>query len=324
MNLQTKALYNLLRLNYAADSTLPVENWQIADYRAIPVDELFQKLNRLGISLDKERFEQFSKECDSPEDLSELLLSDQDPKLHDPVYLILFELWRKSFPERPSLSIFCDELDERISLYDAGKLESDEPIQDALSNLVEILDENIDAGAEPSAIFETISSFCAHDLIGFIIDFISDVINSGNSLYASELIEDFASFTDELIWFDFLRARIVALTDPVQANGMISELLKHDDMLTVDILLEMLRFQTSYGERLVFAATIKKLISRLQTEEEFKEMLEISSEYFRRRDREDLDLAVQNLLSKRKKKSGDVRSSDPDLKVFEKLIPSNE
>jgi len=324
MNLQTKALYNLLRLNRQTDPHIPCEEWQVEDLRLISMDRLFERLSQKGIILDKDRFHGFAQECDTPEELAEMLLTEHDdPKKHDPEYLIIFELWRRLYPEKQSLSIFCDELDHRISLYDADVLESDEPIQDALSNLTEILDENADAGVEPFEIFETITSYCAHDLMGFIIDFISDLLDSGNQLYASELIEDFAHYCPETIWFDFLRARLIALTDPVKANHMIALILEHDAELTTDLLLEILRFQTGYGERPVFAGAVKKMIARLSTEEEFRDLLELTADYFHRRDREDLEKTIQQMLVKREKFSGSIAPHDPDIKSFEKLIPSS-
>lgn len=323
MNLQTKSLYNLLRLNRQMNPLLSCEEWQVEDLRALSSEALFDRLAQEGVVLDKDRFHSFSSECDTPEELTEMLLDEQvSSKQHDQAYLLLFELWRRLCPEKQSLSIFCDELDHRISLYDASALESDEPIQDALSNLTEILDENVDAGVAPYEIFETVCSYCAHDLMGFIIDFISDLLDSSNQLYASELIEDFAYYCPETIWFDFLRARLVALMDSVKANRMIRLLLEHDADLTADLLLEIVRFQGGYGERPVFAEAVKKLIPRLQTEEEFRDLLELSADYFRRRDREDLEKAVQQLLAKRKKRSGDIKSNDPDVQTFERLIPS--
>ena len=324
MNLQAKALYNLLRYNHAQDPSIRCESWQIEDLRSLPHETLFERLRKAGISLNADSLNRFAQECDTPEELTELLLAEhQNPKLHDPVYLVLFELWRRLLPERTSLSIFCDELDHRISLYDANELKSDESIQDALSNLAEILEENTDAGAEPSEIFETVSSYCAHDLIVFIIDYISDVLESGNQLYASELIEDFAAYSPESIWFDFLRARLIAIADPSEANKLVSKILQSNNELSVDLLLEILRFQTGYGERPVFIGTIKKILPRLQAEEEFRDLLELSAEYFHRRDREDLERAVQQLLQKRKKLSGTISATDPDIKTFEKLIPSH-
>ena len=324
MNLQTKALYNLLRLNYVSDPSLPCEKWQVEDLRSVSMELLFKRLAKIGIELSSERMHRFADECDSPEELTELLLPDQeDLKQHDEAYLMIFELWRRLFPERQTLSIFCDELDYQISFFEAGELESDEPIQDALANLDEILSENADGGIKPAKIFEKISSYCAHDLMGFIIDYISNLIDAQNQLYASELIEDFAPYAPGLIWFDFLRARVTALTDPVEANRAVNELLKCDEKLSVDLLLEILRFQAGYGEKAVFLGAMKKILPRLETEEDFRELLTLSQEYFRRRDREDLELAIQQLLIQRQNTSGDIHLSDPAIKTFEKLILFN-
>lgn len=124
--LQTKALYNLLRLNAAEDPLIQAESWALEDLRALPLEELFARLNRRGVQLDRSRFLEFANKCDTPEDLTDLLLPDEEDKARDPFYLIVFELWRRLLPERPSLSIFCDELDYQIALYDQEQIESDE------------------------------------------------------------------------------------------------------------------------------------------------------------------------------------------------------
>ena len=155
MKLQTKAIYNLLR--YAGEQPTDVEPWGLENLREPSLEELFQKLSRLGISLDKHSFGSFAEECDTPEELAELLLEDEaDLKRQDEAYLLLFEIWRRLLPERQSLSIFCDELDHRIFLYDSGALGSDEPIQDILANLQEVLEENLDKGESAGAIFKAI------------------------------------------------------------------------------------------------------------------------------------------------------------------------
>jgi len=320
MKLQTKALYSLLRLNHGSDPSLVAEDWQIEDLRLVSTELLWKRLEQMGLNLSMESFRQFAEDSDSPEDLAEILLSDcQDSKQYDAAYLVIFELWRRLFPERQTLSIFCDELDHRISLYYGGDLDNDEPIQDALSNLDEILSENVDAGVKPAVIFNKISSYCAHDLMAFIIDYISNLLDAKNERYASELIEDFAPYSPSLIWFDFLRARLLALTDPAEANRMIAKLLEYDDLLAIDLLFEMLRFQIGYGERPVFIAVIQKIVPRLETQEDFKELLMLSSEYFHRRDREDLEAAVAKIL-KNQNLDKNIKRSDPGLRVFEKLI----
>lgn len=324
MNLQTKALYHLLRLNHSLDPSIPCEEWQIEDLRAVSLEDLFHRLNKMDIRVDPARLGSFAEECDSPEELAELLIPDgEDSQLYDRAYLIIFEIWRRLYPQKQSLSIFCDELDHRISLYYAGELESDESLQNALSNLEEILNENVDSRISPTKVFASIGSYCAHDLMSFIVDYISNVLDCKNQIYASELIEDFSPYAPRLIWFDFLRARLMALTDPIEANRMIEAILKQDARLTLDLLLEILRFQLGYGERLIFAQTVKKALARLQTEEEFQQLLELSADYYRRRDREDLEQAVRRILIEHQKLGGPILSNHPDIQRFVELIPSD-
>ena len=324
MSLETKALYNLLRMNYAQDPSIPCEKWQIEDLRVVPTETLFDRLTKSEIHLDKDSLGLYAKEVDSPEELADLLLGEQDPKLHDQIYLLLFELWRRLLVERQSLSIFFDELDHRIELYDVQTSQSDEMIQDALSNLADILEENLDAGGKPTKIFADVSNYCAHNLMDFIIDYIIGVLDSGNSVYASELIEDFAPFASEPVWFDFLRAYLTALSDPEEANRLITKMLSRDKDLDVELLLEILRFQVSFGERLVFISVIKKVLPLLQKEEEFHDLIELSAEYFHRRDREDLEKVMFQLLSERKKTSGAISSVDPAILAVKKLIDTLE
>lgn len=316
MELQTKALYNLLRLNRSQDPTIPCEAWQVEDLRTPSLEEIFERLKTAGLELDQDRFIQFAHESDSPEDLTELLLTDhEEPEHHDRLYLLLFELWRRLLPERQALSIFCDEFDHQIWLYDSGNLESDELIQDALANLIEIFNQNTDAGAEPLEILETVNSYCAHDIMSFLIDYISDLLDNGNQLYASELIDHFAPYTQYVAWFDFLRARLLAFSDPVEANTHLSALLEAKEEMTLDLLMEILRFLTVFGERPVFAQAVRQILPLLQARSEFEELLELTADYFRRRDRDELEQDVLAFQDKEKE------SLDPkDLKEFECAI----
>jgi hypothetical protein len=198
MTLQTRALYNLLRLNAAEDPSVNAEPWALEDLRELSSEELFARLAKAHIRLDKTSFIQYASQCDTPEDLADLLL-DEEEEQYDRFYLIFFELWRRFLPERQSLSIFCDELDHRISLYHFDALQSDEPIQDGLGNLLEILEENTDAGGRPEEVFELVTNYCAHDLSAFIYDYIANLLDEENEVYASELIEGFAPYITGVI-----------------------------------------------------------------------------------------------------------------------------
>ncbi len=317
MELQTKALYNLLRLNFAQDPSLPCENWQIEDLRPLPLEALFDRLREGGLSLDSQAFCRFAEECDSPENLAELLVDLEEPELYDRLYLIIFELWRRLLPEKQSLSIFCDELDHQILLFDTGQLESDEPIQDVIANLIEILDESADAGTKTSEIFSSISSYSAQDLFTFLVDYISEILDSGNELYASELIDHLSPYMPKESWFAFLSIRLTGLSDPVKANQQLAALFGKKEALTLDLLLEALQFIVIFGEKPLFMGAVHLVMPLLETREEFEELLTLTVDYFRRRDREDLEEAASKLLDQSKASFG-----PKEVQAFKRLLES--
>ena len=313
--LQTKALYNLLRLNAAEDPSVDVEPWALEDLRDLPLEELFERLQKGGPKLDRKSFSHFAESSDTPEELTDLLLPDEmSDQQRDPFYLMIFELWRRLLPEKQSLSIFCDEMDHRISLYDQGGLESDELIQDVLANFLEVLDENADSGANPEEIFLAITEYCAHDIESFICDYVSDLLDSGNSLYASELIEGFSPYVGDPLWFDFLRIRLVAFTNIGDANIAMHRLL--ENQLEISLLLEIIRFLSANGEHALFKIAIKKTIPLLNTQEELIDVMALIADFYRRLDEDDKEKMVQKILADRK--TGPIHSED--LKMIEELI----
>ena len=317
--LHTKALYNLLRFNLQEDPSIPHEPWAVEDLRPVPLEELFGRLKQNGLSLDRETFLPFAESADTPEELAEVLLADAvDPQIHDPLYLILFELWRRLLPEKPALSIFCDELDHRIALYDRNQLESDEQIQDALANLQEILDENADTGADPREIFASMEEDCAHDIESFLYDYISDLLDAGNRLYASELIEGFFPYVPEPIWFDLLSARLLFFTDIAEANARIAQILEQKPELS--LLFALLQCLSNAGDHSLFVTAAKQAIPLLETEGEFQEMLSLVAHHYRLLDLESLEQAIQTLMQKRKDPSTLLAPEDPDLKAFAQII----
>jgi hypothetical protein len=317
--LQTKALYNLLRLNAAEDPTVEVDSWAIENLRLLSEGELFSRLQKQGVDLTTPSFQQFAHDCDTPEELTEVLLPDHlSEKERDPFYLVVFELWRRFVPEKQSLSIFCDELDHRIALYDEGDGESDELIQDGLANLLEVLNENADAGADPEEIFLAICDYCAHDLEAFIYDYITELLDGGNCLYASELIEGFAPFVIEPQWFDFLRVRLLSFTDIGDANLAMHRLLESE--LELPLVLEMLHFLSSSDEYELFPLCLKKIIPLLATQEELTDTLLIIQEHYRHLDEPDRVDALEKLIEKRQSLEGPLTPNEPDLRVFTDFV----
>ena len=321
MKLQTKAIYNLLRLNAQEESEVDAKPWALEDLREISLENLFQKLVAFGISLDRNAFFSFAAECDTPEELAQLLLEESiSAEQFDQAYLTIFELWRRLLPEKQSLSVFCDELDHRIFLYDQGALESDEPIQDMLANLQEILEENLDEGEAPLDIFRAISEYCAHDIEGFLYDYISGLLDDGDVGYASELMEGFFPFLPDSIWSQFLRARALSFTDPSKANAEVARILDEHPHNETAFLFETLRFLSVSGEHRLFIAVIQKIIAQLQTEEEFEELMKMAADYYRRLDQDEVEIAIERLMKKRSVKNFTFDPRDPDLKAFARSL----
>ena len=127
-------------------------------------------------------------------------------------------------------------------------LDSDESIQDILANLQDILEENVDEGEDPIRVFSVIGEYCAHDVEGFLYDYIAELLDHADDGYAGELLDGFFPFISESIWFEFLRARALSFTDPFKANAKIALILdKHPHNETI-FLFDILRFLSISGE----------------------------------------------------------------------------
>ncbi len=318
MQIERRSLYNSLRMNWLLDPSMGVEAWQVDDYRTLPIQTLFSRLLEKEITFDKSGFIAFAELLDTPEEMTDALLSDSefDNKVQDEVYLLVFELWRRLVPEKPCLTVFCDELDYQIHSYDFGKLTNLEPLQDALANLQVVLDENADKGVDKAAIFESVSANCANDIESFLYDFIAEQIDNGNYSYASELLEGFGDYVQDVKWFNFLKARLLVFTDQESANKSIRDIVKKaasDSDLEFN--LEVLAFLTQAGEKDVFLSLLKKSCPLLELEEDFQDLLAICSEYYHRLDADHEEQAIQKMLNQRLQKmsSQPISSSDPDL-----------
>jgi hypothetical protein len=329
MELNRRALYNSLRMNWVLNPTLEVKTWQVEDYRAMPLDQLFERLEDMDIRLDKASLAAFADSVDNPEDLAEALLHDstQAMDVQDQVYLILFELWRRLLPEKPCLSILCDEIDYQIHLYDQEQASNNEGMTDALADLQVVLDENIDAGADPHAVFDCINAGCANDLEGFLHDFISDQIDDCNYSYASELLEGFSTYLSDVKWSEFLRARLVAISNPTEANAIVKQLVNGKNTGSdLEFNLEVLSFLVSFGERETFERLLKRSADLLQLEDDFQAMLSIAADFYHRLDAEEIEKSLQSMLEKREKQKPDqfFDKKDPDLVEFFKIIASHK
>jgi hypothetical protein len=323
MRLQTKALYNVLRRNWLADPSTFIESWQVEDYREFSTYEIFEQLEALGLSLSGENFLIYAENYTNPEELTDFIWTKKEHK--DQVYLLIFELWRRLVPEKQSLSIFCDELDHRIELYEKDSEAQSSAMENMMLRLEEVLNENADEGKKPQSIFQTLSLYCAHDVETFLYEYISDEIDSGNTLYAAELLEDFYHYLSDVAWFDFLRARLLAATDPHEANIVIKSILEEiKDVPDLDLLLEMASFLTAHGDPHLFYQAVRQAFELILTEEDFQELLAIVADYYGCCDMEKEEKAIQSVFAKRSQRdlNAPLDKADKDIISFSNALDS--
>lgn len=325
MDIARRALFNSLRMNWLTDSSVKVLPWQVEDYRALMLEELFARLRKKNIELDRVSFSALVENYDSPEDLCKNLLADFDlaPMDQDQVYLLIFELWRRIVNDKPSLSIFCDELDFQIFSYDHGNITHPENIQDAIANLEVILDENTDEGADPVEVFDMISQCCANDIEAFLYDFIAEQIDNHNYPYATELLDSFGHYVKDTSWFDFLRARLLSSSDPEGSDKIIRQIIQDiKKQKDLDLSLEVLSFMANGGDPELFRTLARQTVPILETEEDFQELLAICVDYYHFLDQDLEEGLIQQIQKDRSQDSLErqIQLKDSRVKEFLKII----
>jgi hypothetical protein len=324
MQLQIKALYNLLRSNWLEDPNMKVDSWQVEDLRDLPVDVLFERLKDFGIPLTKESFFLYAENCNSPEELADCVWIDEEDLIgYDRAYLVLFELWRRLLPQKQSLSLFCDELDRNIALYDEGALENEEALQACLEDLEDILDAHVEQGLDPQEVMTQVSHYCAHDLETFIYDYIAEQIDTENELYASELLDGFLPYVKDTEWFEFLEVRLLAVSDEDKAFTQLQTILEQiEEQPDLHLLFEIGHFLVQKGAAKLFRKIVVMAIQAVETEKEYQDLLQLVVDYYHFADSQEEETAVKKLIVKREKKnhSQGFVSSDPGVKELEALL----
>lgn len=306
-----KAFYNLLRVRWRADHEIHVEPWQVEDYRAVSDKELFERLQALNIEIDLETLRLYIDKCDSPEELTDcLILDDHQPGRYGEAYLLLFEAWRRFYPKKETLSLFCDELDFLIDQFDNDTIEDAERLAEQLLELSAILDGHVDEGEKPRDIFEQISSYCAHDLESFIYEFISSEIDGDNELTGSEVLDAFYPYISDKKWYDFLRARLMAQANIEEAKVMLERLYcELEEYPDIDLGLDMLKLTIQLGESYAFQTLLDLVGSWVEIEDDFKQLLSIVRDYFCAMDHEYEEQVIDTMLKTRE-------NIPPDAKFF--------
>lgn len=327
--IEKKALYNSLRINWLQDRTMKVEPWQVEDYRKWDLFRLFERLKSHSIRLDDASFAGYAADCSSPEELTELLLGDSEvsPSDEDEIYLIVFELWRRLMHERPSLSIFCDELDYQIYLYDEDLLAELDPLQRALEQLLLILDENVDQGIDPGEAFKLIAAYCANDIETFLYDFIADQLDQENLFYVQDLLEGLEPYTKGDKWFLLLRARLLSSSSIGAAHKLLGRLIEeYLEDRDLEFNLELLSFTVGTGPHGFFQDIVKDSIPLLEREEDFQDLLGICTDYYHRLDMDQIESAIQKITAHRSKNSLEkpLDSKDPDITTLAEIVQKSE
>lgn len=323
MESERKALYNSLRLNWIRDPSLKVQHWQVEDLREANIDEIIDRIQVNGLPFDKFSFHQSAENYDSPEEMTEALLDDLDisQEAYDKIYLSLFELWRRLLPEKQSLSVFCDELDYQIHLYDTGEIKNFEAFQDTINDLREILEENVDSGLSPSAAFLTLSRETANNIEEFLYDYIADEIDEGHYSYASDLIEGFYPYMSDKRWFDLLSTRLEVQDQGEEIESALQKLLKKVKNADLEFYFELLAFLSKRGDRKTYSLIAKKAIGQFETEEDLADFLALTADFFHFMDDEANESKVLELSKSRSKNSDSALSpKDAVLNEIKKIL----
>lgn len=307
--MERKALYNSLRMQYLRDPTLVIEPWRVEDLSAYAVPELLALLCSCGLELDSESFCHYADTCETPEELAHLLEGENSShERSDHLYLIVFELWKQLVPQRPSLSIFCDALDQHICAYDKGV---ENGVQDALEHLHALLEECRDDGSDPHDLFYVVEGHCANSIEGFLYDYLVDQLQIEQYTYVQDLTERFAPYVQEEKWFALLGAKLAALTQEETAGLLLKKLttqtIAHPDL---EYQLDLLDFLARQGQASLFISLAKQTLPLLQLEEDLQDFLATCLLFYTRFDRQPLTEMVHKLLAQRQNKATD-RPLDP-------------
>lgn len=291
------------------------------NFKSHTTDQLLKDLQIFGVKLDSFTFQTLAEKYDSPEEMSYTLLGAQEPNPY--ICILIFELWKRLLPEKRSLSIFCDELEHLIALYNGGQSTHLNELMDALAYMQHILDQSVDEGANPIAAFHTLQSYCSTDLEAFLFSFIHDQIEEGDAPYAKELIEGFSRYMSQTQLFKYLAIRIEIEDDPNAGFTKMEEFLaKLDAQTPKEFVDEILSFLAESGNHSLFYEFTQKAISWIKEEVDFKILLEICYHHYKALDLQQPALMIAKLSEKRASvaKETPFSQQDADLESLKKIL----
>lgn len=326
MEIERRALYNSLRMNWLRDSSLKVEKWQVEDLRALPLETLFARLSPLGFELNTPHYLSIAESFENPEDMTDELLNDADISREeaDQCFLIFFELWRRLIPEKQGLSLFCDELDYQIHLYDSGEIQNTQAFQDVISQLLQILNDNADNGLSAKACMGTLLVQSANDIEQFLYDYLSEEIDHGHFPYAREYVEGFMPFIQDKRWFELLALRLKVEDEGADLESLLQSLLKKSGDDPLEFYFEIISFLAKHGDPKSYIQVAKKSLPLLKTEEDVADFLTLSADFYHFLDDEIREKQFLALLERRTRPLDlPLLGSDPIISEIKKLLQNS-
>lgn len=325
MELHKKAQYNLLQINLPRIESgelnvADLEPWQTENYREHSTDTLLARLNELGISFDQTDFTHYAEEFEEPEELANSVAKERPTLEQDHAFLLIFELWRREFPEKRTLSIFCDELDFQMTQYDLGH---DNEVGDMLAYLLQILEENVDKGLNPQETLQTIQTYCANEIESFLFDYTLAQLEEGEIDYAADLLDGFYPYINDSLWFAYLHARVAYADAPASGCERLEAIITEiDETTSIDLVEEMLYFLADSGNHTLFHDLAQKMFPLMQTEGDLKEFLEICYLHYDHLELPDPGIALSKIFHNRKAIAPEtpLDENDPDLAKVQAIL----
>lgn len=232
-----------------------IRNWKDA--------ALFSMLDAVGCPLDQTLFATYAGQCDDPETLTAMLVEEgTDSETTLKLYSVLFELWRRYYPRRQTLSLLCDDLDEVIlHTCAADRREA------VLHDLWHLFDTSNEQGDSIAEVFDLVKEGCACELEPFLYDYLVERIEGKEYDAAIECLRRMGDLVTTNPWFEALVIRIRFLRDGKSLWQSVLKKWPQENQL----LLEVLHFQVMDGAIKDFVPTAIFVLPLLEDEEEKEE-----------------------------------------------------
>jgi hypothetical protein len=150
-------------------------------------------------------------------------------------------------------------------------------------------------------------------------------MDSGDEIYASELLDGFYSYIQEKKWFDFLKARLFAVSDSEESDLLLLGLLEQqEEDKDLELCFEISKFLVNRGDTALFFKSAQLLLLLIETEEDFKAFLELLAEFYRCLDQDKEEKSLLHILSKREHKKEEEKISPVDKSLVLEFLQNSQ